>query len=296
MADKSPSFVVSSADPPEVSTALGEAEAAWTRSDQPEALRALRRAVEAASDAELDDRALELAKVAADLATHISTSIRPPPAKGPSVVPPAKASGPSVIPPTVGGGPSVPAGKGLITAPKAPGLAPSKQSVPPAKGSGPSVIPPRPAAVPSKPVAARTVGPTPLRAAQKEEAAKTDRKSFAGEVSRGRGANEELTEPVKVPHLTHEPPPPRKKANSRGEKTRRSSRTDEIDGASKGADIPSALGATVLLTQVARVMLWREADGSTRIALIGKPAPADAVEAMIVALGPGGDLATLLHE
>jgi hypothetical protein len=215
MSDKAQYFAVQPADPSEVSSALNAAETCWQRGDRPEALRALRQAVEAASDAELDGRALELAKLAADLATHIgSMSARPPPqakGSGPSVVPPAKGSGPSVVPPTKGSGPSV---------------------VPPARSSGSSVIPPRPAQVASRPSPARTAGPTPLRAAAAtEEPRKAERKSLAGEVSRGRApsAHEDMTTPVRVPHVTHDVPSARKKSNSRGDRAKRPSRTDEID-------------------------------------------------------------------
>jgi len=308
MSDKAQYFAVQPADPSEVSSALNAAETCWQRGDRPEALRALRQAVEAASDAELDGRALELAKLAADLATHIgSMSARPPPVapsvvpppapsrpsavpqakgSGPSVVPPAKGSGPSVVPPTKGSGPSV---------------------VPPARSSGSSVIPPRPAQVASRPSPARTAGPTPLRAAAAtEEPRKAERKSLAGEVSRGRApsAHEDMTTPVRVPHVTHDVPSARKKSNSRGDRAKRPSRTDEIDAwpteALKAQDLPAGLDGTtappVRATQAARVMVWRDADGSVRMTPAGAPAPADAIEAMLAAFDPDADLLALLRE
>lgn len=55
-------------DPEDVSWALSTAEAMWARGDHSEGVKWVRRAAEAAADAENDERSLELAKVAADLA------------------------------------------------------------------------------------------------------------------------------------------------------------------------------------------------------------------------------------
>lgn len=54
-------------DPEDVSWALSTAEAMWARGDHTEGIKWVRRAAEAASEAEDDGRALELAKAAADL-------------------------------------------------------------------------------------------------------------------------------------------------------------------------------------------------------------------------------------
>src|SRR5260221_8741499 len=59
-------------DPEDVSWALSTAEAMWARGDHLEGIKWVRRAAEAASEAENDSRALELAKVAADLAGLIA--------------------------------------------------------------------------------------------------------------------------------------------------------------------------------------------------------------------------------
>ncbi len=58
-------------DVEDVSWALSTAEANWNRGDHADAIKWIRRAAEAASEAEADDRALELAKAAADLASLI---------------------------------------------------------------------------------------------------------------------------------------------------------------------------------------------------------------------------------
>src|SRR5580698_9090622 len=79
MADKTPMFAIKPDDPKDVSWGLTTAEACFRRGERSDALRWLRRAVEAASEAEADERALELAKLAADLATQIGTMAPPPP-------------------------------------------------------------------------------------------------------------------------------------------------------------------------------------------------------------------------
>lgn len=72
-------------DHEDVSWALSTARTTWDRGEHMDALKWLRRAAEAASEAEADDRALQLAKAAADLTTRIdelgweSGSARPPP-------------------------------------------------------------------------------------------------------------------------------------------------------------------------------------------------------------------------
>jgi hypothetical protein len=67
------------ADARPVSAALLAADRAMKRGDTPDVLRWVRRAAEAASEAEDDVRALELAKCAAELAMEIRESTLPPP-------------------------------------------------------------------------------------------------------------------------------------------------------------------------------------------------------------------------
>lgn len=113
-------------DPEDVSWALSTAEATWQRGEHADAIRWLRRAAEAASEAEADDRALELAKAAADLANvgQAPTSLRSPPPlptgnTNPQLVNPALASStkPRSVPPRPA---SVPPPRAGGTAPKAP--------------------------------------------------------------------------------------------------------------------------------------------------------------------------------
>src|SRR5215472_2420303 len=85
-------------DAEDVSWALSTAEAMWGRGDRADALKWIRRAAEAASEAEHDDRALELARAAADLTPLVGRSSGPPPLP-PESQPPPKSS----VPPRPGG-------------------------------------------------------------------------------------------------------------------------------------------------------------------------------------------------
>jgi hypothetical protein len=79
-----------SGDPEDVAWALSTAEAMWNRAENADAIKWIRRAAEAASEAEADDRALELAKAAAELASMVvrpdALKIAPAPHDPPGVV------------------------------------------------------------------------------------------------------------------------------------------------------------------------------------------------------------------
>jgi hypothetical protein len=90
-------------DSEDVAWALSTAEAMHARGDRGDALKWLRRAAEAASEAQSDDRALELAKAAADLASVLGPTTnapppRPPPRLTTSVFPVTRPSVPSPAP------------------------------------------------------------------------------------------------------------------------------------------------------------------------------------------------------
>jgi hypothetical protein len=121
-------------DSEDVAWALSTAEAMFARGDRGEALKWLRRAAEAASEGEADDRALELAKAAADLASAIGPVSNPPPA--PSRPPPAPA-------------------------PTAPAPAPPQTAAPAAVTSTPSPRPPPPPAAAARKVASAPAKPLP---------------------------------------------------------------------------------------------------------------------------------------
>jgi len=77
------------ADPEPVQSYLTLARTVLARGDAREALRHLRRAAEGADDAGSEQRAVELARAAADLATELGSSVTPPPAPVTQVPPSA---------------------------------------------------------------------------------------------------------------------------------------------------------------------------------------------------------------
>lgn len=140
-------------DPEDVSWALSTAEAMWARGDHSDGIKWVRRAAEAASEAENDERALELAKAAADLTGLVSKRVSrasidleevdPMSEPAPPPVPPARTA-PSAKP-------SRPAGsvapnpmptsvtKMVVTPSRPPAPLPSRTSQPPAaRGSQPA--------------------------------------------------------------------------------------------------------------------------------------------------------------
>lgn len=138
-------------DPEDVSWALSTAEAMWARGDVAEAVKWLRRGAEAASEAEADERALELAKAAANLASRVPRRSNPSMSLGSSAA--------ALLEATPQAGPLSP------SAPIAP-LAPARKlgsSLPPQPGTTPprgvASTRPSPSARPSAPSR-----PLPLRA------------------------------------------------------------------------------------------------------------------------------------
>jgi hypothetical protein len=123
-------------DVEDVSWALSTAQASWQNGDASEALKWLRRAAEAATEATANERALLLAKAAADLASRLErTSLSPP--THPTHVPPDPPASPSVAVTARSGPP--PSGP-TSNRPPASGRAP----LPPVSGLRQSAPPPRP--------------------------------------------------------------------------------------------------------------------------------------------------------
>lgn len=185
-------------DPEDVSWALSTAEAMWARGDHSEGLKWVRRAAEAASEAENDMRAVELAKAAADLQGLISrmsvadkgsernvkaAGSAKPPAIPRSANPPANASGPvstipatsRSIPPISRGAPSTKqsaAPTGKSSGRSIPPIPLPSKSVPPAAAGPASKVPaPRPLATANK-----AQGPASGRGASKPPPADKDKK------------------------------------------------------------------------------------------------------------------------
>lgn len=129
-------------DPEDVSWALSTAEAMWARGDHAEGIKWVRRAAEAASEAESDERALELAKAAADLAALIAKRASrasidieeiEPMSEEPAQPPPAPPAKPANKPAPPKPGPSMSPKAAGVTRPvsRPPAPLPSKTSQPP---------------------------------------------------------------------------------------------------------------------------------------------------------------------
>ena len=144
-------------DVEDVSWALSTAEANWNRGDHADAIKWIRRAAEAAAEAEADDRALELAKAAADLASLIVQPVESK-VEGTPQMPQSNsptAHKPSAPPPAMGKGPSrPPSGKHASAPPHA--MITTPRSVPPPKTTGSG--PPAPQSA-KAPAGARAVAP-----------------------------------------------------------------------------------------------------------------------------------------
>jgi hypothetical protein len=197
-------------DPEDVAWALSTAEAMWSRAENADAIKWIRRAAEAASEAEADDRALELAKAAADLASMLVRVENPDAGPTPSAPPPMSAERPpntlqSQAPPPPPPPPPPPAqlqNQGppppnlspvMHVAPSRPPPAPVVAMTPRAPSvappRAPSVAPPRnvggpqsgsQAGPPSKP-SAPAKAPTPARAVAPQAALQKVTHSRAGE-------------------------------------------------------------------------------------------------------------------
>ncbi len=163
-------------DPEDVSWALSTAEAMWARGDHAEGIKWVRRAAEAASEAEDDSRALELAKAAADLTALLGRRSLAPSeeieVEALTSVPPAPPP-----PPVPSKAPSPPSNKPSPSSVTKPVMTPSRP---------PSAIPlPSKASQPPKPLATspKTQGPVSGRGVlsnQKPDAAKDKAKDNKG--------------------------------------------------------------------------------------------------------------------
>jgi hypothetical protein len=177
-------------DPEDVSWALSTAEAMWARGDNLEGIKWVRKAAEAAADAEQDERYLELVKAASELASLIARRSQASIPEGPGYAGGAPAALP--LPPTMGAPAtsqplsshpvsshpvsSHPGGLGpstersgsatvAVAVPSRPPPVPPKSAPPPiGRSSAPAPIPlpSRASAPPRAPVAPQRAAPRPL--------------------------------------------------------------------------------------------------------------------------------------
>jgi hypothetical protein len=138
-------------DSEDVAWALSTAEAMHARGDAMEALKWLRRAAEAAAESSADDRALQIAKAAADLASVVGPTSHmppPPPAPIPQIVPQAPPV-PQVVPVARPVHPTQPTQLSRGSAPAQPQQPPQQQQ------QGQGQTPRAPAVSGQRPLAAR---------------------------------------------------------------------------------------------------------------------------------------------
>jgi len=194
-------------DSEDVAWALSTAEAMYARGDRGEALKWLRRAAEAASEAQADDRALELAKAAADLASAIGPVSNPPPAPSrPPPAPPAAAAAPPAAAPPAAAPAAAPAAS--TPSPRPPPPPAARPAQPRAAGAPAKPLPP---ARPQR-VAMRAAVPFESTGVRPTEARRTRRSR--PEISFAR-QTEEVTEsmPVDAIPAPHAPEPRRRRAS-----------------------------------------------------------------------------------
>jgi len=178
-------------DPEDVSWALSTAEAMWARGDNLEGIKWVRKAAEAAADAEQDERYLELVKAASDLASLIARRSQASIPEGPGLAggaPPAPGSSPASPGPSAPAAPPAPSSHSRAAQPvsshpasvspttarsgapsmpvpsRPPPMAP--KSAPPAPGRsvppGPIPLPSRASVAPKAPQAPQRAAPRPL--------------------------------------------------------------------------------------------------------------------------------------
>ena len=286
----------------DVAWALQTAEATWSRGDHADALKWIRRAAEAASEAELDDRALELAKAAADVASLLAE--RPAPTPPPPLATTAEAPR---VKPTSRPPPALATGR-------VPGSAPTPAKV------GANVPPlPRPGQKWPTPPRVQTAGPpVSKRGGRRSSPSMTEETTIPGasaEVPRARrtsttnetkrrGRSSKPSQEESAPPLTARQP----STEEIEMWPTQSSLDDDLDDEQHtrigtpayretaqraSAHPPMPPLAPLVTSQAVRVVVWRAADG-VHVAPAGTQVAAIGVEAILVALDPVADLAAWL--
>lgn len=297
-------------DPVDVSWALSTAEAMWARGDHLEGIKWLRKAAEAASDAEDDTRALELAKAASDLSSHLDRSSH------------AEATGPIRWTP--------PASRSM---PPAPLPLPSRASFPPRV---PQSYAPQAPRAPSPPLSgAHSIGKSPSTSSGPETPHGVPSPRNATEATPSmpararRRSRENLDVETKLAERNEGAPPPASdhlEPDGGAERTRsaaewdesppRSLSGDELDQRLRIGDPATSVGrprstpapspavrvpahtvhdSRIQTSQAIRVVVWRDATG-VHIAPAGTLVSAITIDAVLVALEPSADLTAWLSE
>lgn len=318
-------------DSEDVAWALSTAEAMYARGDRGDALKWLRRAAEAASEAQADDRALELAKAAADLASALGPSTSAP---SPAAPPPPPAPSASALQATRPAAPVVahaPASPLQAQLPTQPVVVPARM----AAAAAASPPPPPPAAVRPRPAArpapAPAVTPIAPRVAEPRRGVRRSRPDI--QIARPSDEVTQVTTPQAVPGVARRRgrasrPPPEEVApppTARGEPATPAemdawptqSSTGELPALPPDPDEKTRIGVpaydpnaplppepastpvvledpSIRHSQAVRVVVWRTPDGHVHVAPQGTRVAAITVDAVLVALDPSADLTAWL--
>jgi hypothetical protein len=292
-------------DPEDVAWALQTAEATWSRGDHGDALKWIRRAAEAASEAERDDRALELAKAAADVASLMTdrvTAVAPPPIPGGA--PQRQDAAPASAGPANLGSSAASAGR--VGAPMAPRVGNNAASLPRPGQKGP--LPARVQAGQISKRGGRRSAPSITEETGIPSEVRSRRASITNETKkRGRLSKPAAEETVQAPPVSARQP----SAEEVDAWPTASLSGDELDAAAlaqnttlgapayretaekASARPPPPSAVPLVMSQAVRVVVWRAADG-VHVAPAGTHVAAIGVEAVLVALDPVADLATWL--
>jgi hypothetical protein len=297
MAERNPVPPATKDDAEDVSWALSTAEAMWTRGDKDDAVKWIRRAVESASEAGADDRALQLAKAAADLASYVGPVPTPPAA-------PVVAAG-AAAKPVASPSPAVAAPRPAVavaTTPRAPAAVRSPAPpIRPAAGSPPAKpAAARPATPANEPKPAAKPRPALPLMVMDNEVTQEVRVPPAWEATRRAPAavtTTPVTPPVTVATEEIDAWPTQSLGHGDLEQDELT-RIGEPAYASGPAIFAAATAAKAESndlhpSQAVRVIVWRSADG-VHVAPHGTKVSAIGVEAMLVALDPAADLAAWL--
>ncbi len=298
----------------DVAWALQTAEATWSRGDYADALKWIRRAAEAASEAEADDRALELAKAAADVASLLAdrpTAVAPPPPPPlpPTPEPPklaavAKAPPPPAAPPsvTVSAGRITAAGPTPIKVPtNQPSLPRQDEKAPVTARMQPGVGAKR-GGRRSAPALIEEVTRTGIEVSRGRRASVTSEAKKRGRLSKPSPDETAQNGPITSRHPSMEDAEAWPTASLTGDEFEDDSQYTRVgtpayhEGAQRASARPAAMPialAPLVMSQAVRVVVWRAADG-VHVAPAGTQVTAIGVEAILVALDPSADLAAWL--
>lgn len=296
---------ITAEDPEDVAWALSTAEAMWARGEHTEGIKWIRKAAESAADAEADERALQLAKAASELAGIVarrapgsSPSLHSPPTKG---VPPAPTSSTS----SVSKSPSVARGPSPQKAPQKPAF-PSPSRVGPAGSVGSSLAStPRPPSIAQRPLGPKSAvahasAPVPEAAPSSSPSTRQVRPSVPRYDSEATMVGQVQSYVDTSSRLRSIDDDDDDDWAPGGETTMHSSYVDrptthEPRAVSMRPPMASAPrhDPEITTSQAVRVVVWRDANG-VHVAPAGTVVSAITVDAVLVALEPNADLTAWL--